>query len=106
MPAPFLPVSDWLRESHAANEVKTVTGICRLIVRGEVSGAQGGAVAMENPLEFADTTRRDVLRKTVFIAPVVLTLPVIPAFAKAGSNVGHDQDEQGYQGHQGDANTS
>ena len=64
---------------------------------------------MENPLEFADTTRRDVLRKTVFIAPVILTLPVIPSFAKAGSNVGHDQDEQGYQGHRGDqddANTS
>ena len=52
---------------------------------------------MENPLEFADTTRRDVLRKTVFIAPVILTLPVIPSFAKAGSNGGHDQD---------DANTS
>jgi len=57
---------------------------------------------MENPLEFADTTRRDVLRKTVFIAPVILTLPVIPSFAKAGSNVGPDQDEQGYQGHRGD----
>jgi hypothetical protein len=26
---------------------------------------------MENPLAFADTTRRDVLRKAVFIAPVI-----------------------------------
>jgi hypothetical protein len=47
---------------------------------------------MENPLEFPDTTRRDVLRKAVFIAPVILTLPVIPSFAKAGSN---EADEQG-----------
>jgi hypothetical protein len=57
---------------------------------------------MENPLEFADATRRDVLRKAVFSAPIILTLPVIPSFAKAGSNEGHDQDDQGYQGHQGD----
>jgi len=48
---------------------------------------------MENPLEFADTTRRDVLRKVVFIAPVILTLPVIPSFAKAGSSAGGDQDD-------------
>ena len=64
---------------------------------------------MENPLEFPDTTRRDVLRKTVFIAPVVLTLPVIPSFAKAGSNEGHDQDDHGHRGNQddrGDTNTS
>jgi hypothetical protein len=48
---------------------------------------------MENPLQFSDATRRDVLRKAVFIAPVVLTLPVIPSFAKAGSNVGDDQGD-------------
>ena len=47
---------------------------------------------MEDPLESADTTRRDVLRKAVFIPPVILTLPVIPSFAKAGSN-GDDHDE-------------
>ena len=40
---------------------------------------------MENPLQFPDATRRDVLRKTVFVAPVILSLPVIPSFAKAGS---------------------
>ena len=50
-------------------------------------------MAMENPLEFADTTRRDVLRK-VFVTPVILTLPVLPSFARAGSNVEHvDQDD-------------
>jgi len=47
---------------------------------------------MENPLEFPDTTRRDVLRKAVFIAPVIITLPVIPSFAKAGSD-GADEDD-------------
>jgi hypothetical protein len=64
---------------------------------------------MESPLEFADTTRRDVLRKTVFIAPVILTLPVIPSVAKAGSSWGHDQDDQGHRGDQDgqdDANIS
>jgi len=47
---------------------------------------------MESPLEFADTTRRDVLRKAVFITPVILTLPVIPSFAKAGSNAAEQDD--------------
>ena len=48
---------------------------------------------MEDSLEFADSTRRNVLRKAVFITPVILTLPVIPSFAKAGSNGGEDQDD-------------
>lgn len=47
---------------------------------------------MESPLEFADTTRRDVLRKAVFITPVILSLPVIPSFAKAGSNAAEQDD--------------
>jgi len=47
---------------------------------------------MEEPLP--DTTRRDVLRKAVFITPVILTLPVIPSFARAGSNEGDDPDDQ------------
>ena len=55
---------------------------------------------MENPLEFADTTRREILRKAVFIAPVVLTLPVIPSFAKAGSNGADDPEEHGVHGEQ------
>ena len=59
---------------------------------------------MENPLEFADTTRRDVLRKAVFVAPVILTLPVIPSFAKAGSNE-DDPEDHGEHGEQGGAPT-
>lgn len=37
---------------------------------------------MEN--NFAETGR-DVLRKAVFVSPLILTLPVFPSFAKAGS---------------------
>jgi hypothetical protein len=47
---------------------------------------------MESPLECANTTRRDVLRKAVFITPVILSLPVIPSFAKAGSNAAEQDD--------------
>ena len=46
---------------------------------------------MENPLEFAKTTRREVLRKAVFVAPVILTLPVTPSFAWAGSTGSQEQ---------------
>jgi len=60
---------------------------------------------MENPLEFADTTRREILRKAVFVAPVILTLPVIPSFAKAGSDSTDEQDG-GSHGEQGDATGS
>jgi len=48
---------------------------------------------MEEPLP--DTTRRDVLRKAVFITPVILTLPVIPSFAKAASDGADEQDDHG-----------
>jgi hypothetical protein len=34
------------------------------------------------------TTRRDVLRKAAFVAPVVLTLAAVPSFASAGSGDG------------------
>ena len=61
---------------------------------------------MENPLEFADTTRREVLRKAVFIAPAILTLAVIPSFAKAGSNEADDPDDHGEHGEQGAATVS
>ena len=61
---------------------------------------------MENPLQFADTTRRDVLRKAVFIAPVILTLPVIPSFARAGSNETDQQEGHGEHGEQGDGTGS
>jgi len=36
----------------------------------------------------ADTTRREVLKKAVFVAPVILTLSAVPSFASAGSYVG------------------
>jgi hypothetical protein len=61
---------------------------------------------MENPLEFADTTRREILRKAVFITPVILTLPVIPSFAKAGSNEANDPEHQGSHGDSKDATSS
>lgn len=35
-------------------------------------------------------TRREVLKKMVYVAPAILTLPAIPSFASSGS---------GYQGH-------
>jgi hypothetical protein len=34
------------------------------------------------------TTRREVLKKGVFVAPVVLTLTAVPSFASAGSGSG------------------
>jgi hypothetical protein len=40
-------------------------------------------------------TRRDVLRKAVFVSPLILTLPVLPSFAKAGSQSGHDPAASG-----------
>jgi len=36
------------------------------------------------------STRRDVLRKAAFVSPLILTLPVLPSFAKAGSTGGDD----------------
>jgi len=42
---------------------------------------------MEN---YFGETRRDVLRKAVFVSPLILTLPVLPSFAKAGSQSDHD----------------
>jgi hypothetical protein len=38
---------------------------------------------MEKPQH--QTTRREVLKKAIFVAPVVLTLPALPSFASAGS---------------------
>jgi len=42
---------------------------------------------MENS---AGDTRREMLRKAVFVSPLILTLPVHPSLAKAGSTEGHD----------------
>jgi hypothetical protein len=40
---------------------------------------------MKGHTDPADPIRRDVLKKAVFVAPVILTLPVIPSFARAAS---------------------
>lgn len=32
------------------------------------------------------TTRRDILKKAAFVAPLILTLPASAAFAKSGSS--------------------
>jgi len=38
----------------------------------------------------AGDTRREVLRKAIFVSPLILTLPVDPSTAKAGSHGGDD----------------
>jgi hypothetical protein len=43
---------------------------------------------MEKPQH--QTTRREVLKKAIFVAPVILTLPALPSFASAGSQPGDD----------------
>jgi hypothetical protein len=43
---------------------------------------------MEKPQH--QTTRREVLKKAIFVAPVVLTLPALPSFASAGSQPVND----------------
>jgi hypothetical protein len=47
------------------------------------------------------STRRDLLRKTVFIAPVILTLDAFPAFASAASGRvgGHHSDHSDHHNH-------
>jgi len=40
---------------------------------------------MKNHTDPADPIRRDVLKKAVFVVPVILTLPVTPSFAQKAS---------------------
>jgi hypothetical protein len=49
----------------------------------------------------AGETRREMLQKAVFVAPVVLTLAAVPSFASAGSGTNNQQGQQGQQGGQG-----
>jgi hypothetical protein len=76
---------------------KILSGTCPTVkthsVLTDTLSQRDSEITMENPFESADTTRRDVLRKAVFIAPVILTLPVLPSFAKAGSSGGDDRDD-------------
>jgi hypothetical protein len=43
----------------------------------------------------AGATRREVLVKGAFVAPVILTLAAVPSFASAGSSGARDEDGQG-----------
>ena len=47
--------------------------------------------AMSN--EPRSTTRRELLKRAAFVPPVILTLPVLPSFARAGSNY-KDKDDK------------
>ena len=38
-------------------------------------------------------SRRDILRKAVFVTPLILTLPVFPSFAQTGSHGADDHDD-------------
>ena len=44
---------------------------------------------MSEDLKGQETTRREILRKSVFVAPAILTLAAVPSFASAGS--GNDE---------------
>jgi len=46
-----------------------------------------------------DMTRREVLTKAAYMAPAIVTLPVLLSFASAGSgNHGDDGDGEGHKG--------
>ena len=51
------------------------------------------------PEEPSTETRRDVLKKGVVVAPVILTLPAIASFARAGSGDGIGGGQGGGKGH-------
>ena len=42
----------------------------------------------------AETTRREVLQKAAFVAPVVLSLAAVPSFASAGSGKEDKEEEK------------
>jgi hypothetical protein len=45
------------------------------------------------PVAPTSEARREVLRKALFVAPAILSLPAVPSFASAGSS-GDDGDEK------------
>ena len=49
---------------------------------------------MSDDLKGQETTRREVLRKSVFVAPAILTLAAVPSFASAGSGNYDDKDKK------------
>jgi hypothetical protein len=40
-----------------------------------------------------DTTRRDLLKRSAFVAPAMLSLAAVPAFARSGST-GHEKEHK------------
>jgi hypothetical protein len=56
-------------------------------VRLARQGAPGALNMAEDTVQ-PGTTRRELLRKGLFVAPTVLTLTAIPSFASAGSENG------------------
>ena len=43
-------------------------------------------------------SRRDILRKAIFVTPLILTLPVFPSFAQTGSHGVDDHDDEAHGG--------
>ena len=48
---------------------------------------------MADERKAVENTRREVLQKAAFVAPVVLTLAAVPSFASAGSG-GDEKDKK------------
>ena len=46
--------------------------------------------------EPTETSRRDVLKTALYVAPAILTFPVLPAAAKSGSERGDYQKKKDY----------
>jgi hypothetical protein len=40
------------------------------------------------------STRREVIRRALYVTPVILTLPVLPSFTSAGSGDPKDKTEK------------
>jgi hypothetical protein len=60
--------------------------------------ADFGLVAFRGEMAMAEetrgTTRREVLRKGLFVAPTILTLAAVPSFASAGSDKYKEEKEE------------
>jgi len=59
---------------------------------------------MSEKVTSPNTTRREVLKKAVFVAPTIITRPATPSFASAGSRDHepheHDRDRHEKKRHQ------
>ena len=52
----------------------------------------------------SDNTRRDFVRKAIYVAPVILTLGASPEYAKAGSVKDGDRNGNGHGNRHGNGN--